>query len=809
MRHRRARTWLLIGAVAAAAAAGVSWVLAAPDPPQAVPPLEAPPSDDPLAVDILGPGAPAVPFPSALDLGDPIVPIEQTVGPEGAEIVLDDGLVISIPEGAHPEGATYTITSRPVEGWSLPDRVVPASAVYEIDNGGGYADDVITVRMPLSQGVSADDGFAMGFFWNGTGLEGLPFVEADATSVTFATRHFSTTLILQWLGVTTVTVPTTDTGFRPGVDDWQFANYGSVARLGSTTARGGHCVGQSLTAIWYYLERHLAGGQPRLSGYFDNDRRFATPGLDYDDRLGYRLASAAQIEHTASGYVRHVERLAERPDDVSQLLAYSMAMYVTRKPQVVVVYDLSVVASATSWDVGDRGHAVIGYGTGTLPFLDLGGIWVADPNYPGRFRVIAWDATSNRFVPYASGENALDPGTPFPGVAYYGLSAIFNWPRLGAMWADFANDPAKQYFPTLSVTVTEKAGTRIVTRPLTDPLQTIVGHALVLTVNGLGTMPGLHLYDAALPVPVSTRGNGLGYFSPDTPGTYHLGLYVTEKTSGLFVDFIRFDLVVTSTALEVSIDPTRVEARPGEQVKVQVSVRNPLDLDASVALDGACSADLGTIASGATATYTCTFIAPAEPREHTIPIDARGDFGTSGAIEGSASVVLVITEAGTTTTSTTGPSGSTAPLGDLRIVFTRGTEDLDMYVHRVNWWDDQSVGVLPGDLRYSYADATTQVWDEGDLDARVAGWVILEIIDVYGVGGPYALQVTQGGVPRRFLSTGTVDPRSLPMDRVDAGDLAHTEVNGTIETVLGPDERHYYIFYHDPYGEVTGFWSGG
>jgi len=37
-----------------------------------------------------------------------------------------------------------------------------------------------------------------------------------------------------------------DSGFRPGIDDWEFTNYGSYI------TPDGECEGQSLTALWYY-----------------------------------------------------------------------------------------------------------------------------------------------------------------------------------------------------------------------------------------------------------------------------------------------------------------------------------------------------------------------------------------------------------------------------------------------------------------------------------------------------------------------------------------------------------------------------
>ncbi|MBK7303284.1 MAG: hypothetical protein IPI90_08535 [Saprospiraceae bacterium] len=44
---------------------------------------------------------------------------------------------------------------------------------------------------------------------------------------------------------------TQESGFRPGIDDWEYPNQGSYIDL------EGHCAGQSLTAMWYYHIRKL------------------------------------------------------------------------------------------------------------------------------------------------------------------------------------------------------------------------------------------------------------------------------------------------------------------------------------------------------------------------------------------------------------------------------------------------------------------------------------------------------------------------------------------------------------------------
>jgi len=64
--------------------------------------------------------------------------------------------------------------------------------------------------------------FAMGFFYDADikKLSGMNIISSDASSITLGTRHFSDFVISM--------IPKArlksdiDSGFRPGIDDWQF-----------------------------------------------------------------------------------------------------------------------------------------------------------------------------------------------------------------------------------------------------------------------------------------------------------------------------------------------------------------------------------------------------------------------------------------------------------------------------------------------------------------------------------------------------------------------------------------------------------
>jgi len=81
-----------------------------------------------------------------------------------------------------------------------------------------------------------------------------------------------------------------DSGFRPGIDDWQFPNYGSYI----TT--NGNCEGQSLSAMWYYYNQP-DGKDLCLYGRYDNNgNQPATPSFWQDDSLAIRFCSVIQSD---------------------------------------------------------------------------------------------------------------------------------------------------------------------------------------------------------------------------------------------------------------------------------------------------------------------------------------------------------------------------------------------------------------------------------------------------------------------------------------------------------------------------------
>jgi len=395
------------------------------------------PGDDsfPTAIEVLGPGpGPQQGVTGTFDLG-PETPVgAQTVGPAGGVVVGAGGLTITVPAGAHPAPTEYTVVSQQILGHDFGPSVTPATPMYTVDNGGGYSDALITLDVPV---VVPPEHIAIGFFYDQvTGeLEAIPAVAMDDDSLTLVTRHFST-FFIDIIGIGSLPImapaPDVDSGFRPGVDDWQFRN------LGSAAASGGHCAGQSLSAMWYY-DTQRRSGAPWLNGLYDNNGEGATPGLWEDDSQAYRLCSTVQGDYAAIWNAQGPELISRLSGSwksgLWQFAQFLGAIHVTHQPQFVAM-----------WSSKGGGHAMVVYGGG------LEGLWVADPNYPSQYRLIPWDLDKLQLGPYSSGATAAELGTPYETIAFIAKTALIDWPTLGGRWAEFiAGNAGDSVFPGYAI----------------------------------------------------------------------------------------------------------------------------------------------------------------------------------------------------------------------------------------------------------------------------------------------------------------------------------------------------------------------
>jgi len=371
------------------------------------------------------------------------VPIKnELVGSGGGKIIISsdgplNGMELSIPPNSYNTSKNFEISYAAVENHKLGGSYNISSPLIKISNEGGYAEDYMTVKIPIKK---ENDEFAMGFFYDDqTGkLEGLPLIDVTNSSVTIATRHFSsssmslgkmlgkTSDINSFSNVLIVSVKESflnnqsiiSTGFTPGVDDWEFTNYGSYIEP------GGHCAGQSISAMWYYYEKRLKGA-PNLYNRYDNI--YTNPGRGdttwFDNKYGFRFASIVQKKLDWDGKLFNLLLKIETTPNYHFLSwkAFAMSMLLTGEPQFV---------GLTS---DNGGHAIIAHKIS----LTENKLYVCDPNYPGQEKVITFNG--NKFDNYRTRQNADAPESNYWGIGYYSKTSMIDWDVINTYWTQFEN----------------------------------------------------------------------------------------------------------------------------------------------------------------------------------------------------------------------------------------------------------------------------------------------------------------------------------------------------------------------------------
>ena len=391
------------------------------------------------------PADPTTPITGHLQLGPVTNVATQTIGSAGGTIEAN-GLRLQVPDGALDAATPFSVTQAPISAADFGGLVTPLTPLYAVDNGDAALSEVVTVTLSTTV---PDGAVALAFYYDdATGtLSPLSPLGEDATSITAGATHFSS--FFGGLVDMAKLDPIVDSGFRPGVDDWQFTNRGSYV------AFGGHCLGQSMSAAWYYVNQRRAAHASSLYGLFDNNGASTkTPALDQDDSQGYRLASTFQVEAGSLPWLDSIyaaQGAIAKADDAYTYAAFKVAIAFSGEPQVIGMRHQARAG----------GHAMIVYRV-TPEWLII-----ADPNYPAQYRAIRYDAATG-FGSYLSGANAAEIATKGP--TSYTKFAFLPWrgdstieAALAKDWADFENNKAGDaVFPKYALEAlagTDAAGT--------------------------------------------------------------------------------------------------------------------------------------------------------------------------------------------------------------------------------------------------------------------------------------------------------------------------------------------------------------
>ena len=362
------------------------------------------------------------------ELGPYVTDVSTTVGSAGGDVAVTSGelagLRMEFPAGAAADGTTVTIEHAAILGQTWGSIIDPATPAIRVTVGdGSYLADAVNVSVPV---VLAADEMAMGLFvGEGGELEGMPSAGGADSMVHLAARHMGDWFVSAFIPENMPAV--IDSGFRAGVDNWQFVNQGSYVSV------GGHCAGMSLTSMWYYTEQVKYGtGTAHLYGLFDYPHSMSrSPGHDSDDAHVIRWASVVQVE--MAGYIspEPFRWLRDAGLDPWQFQVFRYSMLVTGEPQLVTLRSES-----------GGSHAIVAFRADVGPITLPGGqqhqggtLYVSDPNVPSAAGVIRYDATTSSFLPYQSALNADDTPKPFEHIGYAAKTAYVDWNGLTTSYA--------------------------------------------------------------------------------------------------------------------------------------------------------------------------------------------------------------------------------------------------------------------------------------------------------------------------------------------------------------------------------------
>ena len=495
-----------------------------------------------------------------LTLGSSTAVASETISQSGGVIAVTDGSLdgfeIDIPSGAYSQDTNFDVNTRPIENHKFGALFDPVTPLITIDNGDVFADESISVTIPIEK---SDNEFAMGFYYDEkTGeLEGIPLVSLDNDHITLFTSHFCE-IVVSKVKLTDLSGLEVVTGFIPGVDDWQYTNYGSYI------ASGGHCAGQSISAMWYYEQMYLAKNAPRLYGLYDNYGYGITTGKFWrDDSEAYRFASVIQNNINWDAKLRKDQKKLSKAYPTWSMNAFIYAMQMTGDPQYVAVWGQKTKADGT---VDSGGHALVAYAV-------IGNtIYIADPNYPGKTsRTITFDGA--KFDTYSSGQNAaaIEAGDDFPytGIYYIGQSAMIDDSVIEAEFKKMLNHTiGDEQFPQCryqylkskdaqgntkwaDMPATLELSSADIIKNLGEAYKDKVRIAILTPYRNIDMLLYIGLDDAAIKQQTKTDDRGEAYFTVELePGINDIGVYVcnlvnitpTQKTDH-FIEFQRFRVV--------------------------------------------------------------------------------------------------------------------------------------------------------------------------------------------------------------------------------------------------------------------------
>jgi hypothetical protein len=524
----------------------------------------------------------------SIETGQVIDAVASSIPVSGGNIVVSkadapiDGMEIKIPANSFTSSQEVKVSYAEIKSHQFGTNFNPISPMITVVCSGGYSNEIMSVTIPVTV---PEGSIPLGFFLDETTgkLEGIPVENYTSNSITLLSRHFMSGNLLR-SGDNTLKSASADvnkganiiissisesilkaqpiiaSGFKPGVDDWEFVNYGSY------NAPGGHCAGQNMTAMWYYFEKK--SGEGNLFNRFSDNAN-----LWQDNAKGYLFCSVIHKDLEWDGTVATLfDKYIDKNQELDKLKLYTIAgaMLVTGEPQGIGIYRQTGTKADGTPKYG--GHDLICYQVS----VSSGKLYISDPNTPGTGQSIEF--ANNKFSPYMAKLNGNDASHPYPFVTYYAKTAYIDWPKIGKRWSEVLNNSigtvAPNAFPAYTIWLKGKVDSELKDGLITnnDTLRCVV--ECPTTERGFNVdnkwLIWHNIYDEKGVEIDKWEGSGKGYVILK-PGLNKIGFYIYSHKTGvvnadgnyrdLYIDFKWINVYYSSLV----IDPNPLQGEPDKE----------------------------------------------------------------------------------------------------------------------------------------------------------------------------------------------------------------------------------------------------
>jgi len=488
--------------------------------------------------------------------GASIDAISQTVSTAGGSVIYNksgdplSGLEIDIAPNSFTSNVNIQISYSPITSHNFGQHFNPITPLIKIKSNFSNSDNLIRIKVPISLPQGS---FAMGFAYDETTgkIEGLPIEDLGTNYVVVDTRSLTSNsslskgsnyndvgavenLVICSAFESIINNQTIlSTGFSPGVDDWEFINWGSYI------SPMGHCAGQSLSAIWYYMEKKLKGSKSLFHAY-DNLCQNTFPNFMWmDNPQGYRFSSSVQEDFKWDSF--RISPIVKSLFGKLNWYAFILSMMNTGEPQLVELYTPS----------SNEGHAMIVYKID----VQNGILYVADPNYPnnrdlkGNETIRMINYSNGQFSPYSSAVNAGAAGLNFTLIQYFGKRSLINWSQVGNRFTEFENGiVGNDRFPAYELFINSTNGLPLQNNYYSSSNQMNIvckSSACETSISGTDHLQQFLVYSSlgGKIAEATSSSSGIATINLRN-GKNHLGFYIMgmKATGSYYVDFKWLDI---------------------------------------------------------------------------------------------------------------------------------------------------------------------------------------------------------------------------------------------------------------------------